>query len=1601
MADIIYTVNQDSPENIIGFEQYSQQDRSLVDSFQINSTFNPNRDYSELHILSLSDELLESTYDYRGYKQSPAAQSAGQEGTSAITIDPIEDSKTYGYGEGGVKLLYHFLTDLYSQDSSKINFYIQDISADRTEVSLSTLILSSEEVLTLTSTIKTKLQNQPYFEGFRLNFQENDLFIAINIDTLDSPTGTIVVVKLYEPLPDTYEIKSTLNIVEIVSDSVAYEVETEIITPEITAPTLRSANFNIDIVDDSIIPTNYYNYDELLSYPVNNSNSQIYSTVNEKSIDISIDHSDFSNFVHFSSAQERLLNFKYKLDLITTYSASLAERSTATVGLQGISGSNKYYEGLITGIVSNFDHYERFLYYESGSNSWPKVNNTKPYINQQSYIPGTLTPNSVVSTWYSNKITNAISYDNTNYNSLAYSIPTYLRDDANNENYLTFIYMVGQHFDNLWLYSKAVTDKYDADNRLDKGISKDLVAEALKNFGVKLYTSNKSIEDLFSTFIGQAYQSGSEDINFYITGSLTGSNTPIQPSSVDNYQKEVYKRIYHNLPLLLKSKGTERGLRALINCFGIPSDIFDIKLYGGRNINERPFYGDYIYSTSSLDKVRLDNTGSIVTGSALSQYTSIVKREYKYTDDLHSIELGFSPTDNVDKYITRTVTTTPLSSVTIGTQIWSNTNLDVTTYRNGDPIPQVTDNTTWANLTTGAWCYYNNDPTNNTTYGKMYNWYAVNDPRGLAPEGWHIPTNAEWTTLSTFLGGDAIAGGKMKSTGTSLWQSPNTSATNSSGFAGRPGGFRSSFSGGTFADQYFTSHFWSSNAVDSTSAYFYTLYWNAAYINPSFNYKKAGCSVRLVQGETTSSLIPTTFNIDDYIGDPRNLYQDNYYTFSPTGSITDSLELLTDRIMSGSSAYDVQDFVRLIKFFDNTIFKMVKDFIPARSTAATGIIIKPHVLGRSKAKSVKLSGSRPEYTASIDTAFIEGGNGGTFKTVNVNSRDGEWNTSYIERIQTPFGIGTSSYHGHQEASFDGEFINSSIRVTRGELNSANFFKIPIFFTNTFDVNRWLNSEGLCILTPYTTYTNVQGGIYYSSSNNTFYLDSGSWNSSALFAGLSQVSMQYQITSSNIPTGSYTFPFNTSNYANYSIHPLTASNTGVQGGCTSSINIQVAVCDIDQTSLFRSNVKNTDYYDVTSWFVTGSQNPSSNVMLTITENTGTVVYSGLLSGATNVLFGGSPTSTFTLVVKDTQIPLTCTYNFPVTAGLCSVISSSLFSPRTNTWSPGSYLGATSAPIFNPPTVNNYGLARFFVGENPDVLRYRVRVYNALEGTLLTIVMNPPTPIGLGSPVVGSQTFYPWFDYNMFKAEWRYGVTPSTGITGNVALFKISYTPEYLSNFSYQTADAPNIYASEINIEITALEIEPDCTPRIIIGPTIPPDDDGDNDTCCFIGSTLITLPDYTQVRIDSLKKGDEVLSYNENTGEILVSRVVRVMSPTKKDIVKTTLSNGTELEAARNHPFWVVEKGWSSYAPDLTMRDHNLEVAQLLEGDMLLTQEEVEVEVLTMYLDKDREYEKIYNIQLDNHYTYYANSILVHNKADDDPTRNYCSDADDPYNPNRG
>lgn len=193
-------------------------------------------------------------------------------------------------------------------------------------------------------------------------------------------------------------------------------------------------------------------------------------------------------------------------------------------------------------------------------------------------------------------------------------------------------------------------------------------------------------------------------------------------------------------------------------------------------------------------------------------------------------------------------------TVTIGTQTWMRENLRTTRYRNGDPIPEVLLNSDWGALASGAWSWYDHDPEKDKPYGKLYNWYAVNDLRGLCPTGWHVPsgndTSSEWKTLIDFLGGLGVAGGKMKTkgtiqAGTGYWQDPNTGATNESGFTGLPGGFRGST--GIFFDLGVNGICWSSTESSTSNAWFRGLGDNTVIVSQDRLGKRLGFSVRCLR----------------------------------------------------------------------------------------------------------------------------------------------------------------------------------------------------------------------------------------------------------------------------------------------------------------------------------------------------------------------------------------------------------------------------------------------------------------------------------------------------------------------------------------------------------------------------------------------------------------------------------------------------------------------------------------------------------------------------------------------------------------------------------
>lgn len=183
--------------------------------------------------------------------------------------------------------------------------------------------------------------------------------------------------------------------------------------------------------------------------------------------------------------------------------------------------------------------------------------------------------------------------------------------------------------------------------------------------------------------------------------------------------------------------------------------------------------------------------------------------------------------------------------VTIGTQVWLVENLKTTRYNDGNPIPLVTDNTAWSNLDTSAYCWYNNDIANKNTYGALYDWFTVHTGK-LAIAGWHIPTDVEWTTLMTYLGGEGIAGGKLKESGTTNWRSPNAGATNENGFTALPGGHRDV--NGAYSAMGDDGYWWSSTEYGTTGKVWYrNMNYNYAGVVTVSNNKINGHSVRCIK----------------------------------------------------------------------------------------------------------------------------------------------------------------------------------------------------------------------------------------------------------------------------------------------------------------------------------------------------------------------------------------------------------------------------------------------------------------------------------------------------------------------------------------------------------------------------------------------------------------------------------------------------------------------------------------------------------------------------------------------------------------------------------
>jgi hypothetical protein len=632
MADNIKIIG--NINDIQRISRIKNEDQNLLNTQTINQTFGYNKDYIELFIYDLNQNLIYSNLDYKNFKSANNFNLNPNGSIPVIEIDPVNDIQSLNYISGEFLSQYNFFK-LTSLDSS-INLFIQEISDDRTEIRINSADIVSSDLITRGESIIDSLTNSVEQKSFLLNQSNNIQILIVNAIIDENSQTPSILLKLYEPLPLNIDLKSTVWVTEEIIEPYVFNInlDTSIIPEPI--PQLKGPNFDIDIDIKQNLGTKYENYSSLVSSLTGSSYRQVLNYMNDKSYDLNIDYTSFNNFIHFSSAKKRLEIFYSKVKQIEDYNNNINVITGSTNILKNEQTAS--IKQNIDDIVSKFDGFENYLYYESSSYAWPKSTSSKPFI---------LASTSSANTWYNNYTSSALLYDENNLDHLYNIAPAYVKNDPlNYQSYYDFTDMIGHYFDNIWIYITSINELYNADNNLEKGVSKDIVYDALRSLGVKLYNSK-----------------GDNDFEDYIGGSNSGSTLFIDDFSVtssylNNVPKkdllaETFKRIYHNIPLLSKTKGTSTGLQELITTFGVTSSIFSPNEFGGSNKkNQLKGYDN--------DKITIQN--NTITGSVLSPFISLQQPFTASSDftstDLHFVDLSFSPQTELNSRISASVAVT-------------------------------------------------------------------------------------------------------------------------------------------------------------------------------------------------------------------------------------------------------------------------------------------------------------------------------------------------------------------------------------------------------------------------------------------------------------------------------------------------------------------------------------------------------------------------------------------------------------------------------------------------------------------------------------------------------------------------------------------------------------------------------------------------------------------------------------------------------------------------------------------------------------------------------------------------------------------------------
>jgi hypothetical protein len=828
-----------------------------------------------------------------------------------------------------------------------------------------------------------------------------------------------LILKLYEPLPTSIQTNQEVWISKLVSNPIV-ETITLVSNIEEVCHTLKGPNFSLES-DNGI---EYQIYEDLVA----SGSATSTDLINEYAASVGIDTSNlniqyvsgstymFENFINFSSAEERLNNFVYKVKLIEYYDTKYASLTS------GIAQANeaKKITSTVNEIKRGFDGYEKYLYYTTNDNSnnlaYPKTNpSSSILINSTS---------SLVTMWYDNVLDDSQYYDKYNTNLLTNNIPSHLIEDTANEDFVTFLNMMGQHFDIIWTYINSLANVKKLEASQTAGISNQVVKYMLESLGwdtKKAFDSQFLWEYAFGT-----YKDGSQKY---------GKNFGTTPVSLKSANEEVWRRILNNLPYILKHKGTGRAMKAVMACYGVTQSMLTIMEFGGpqdpTNGNSTKFTFDdrtaaiYLSGSSSVKVPWKYNTGSLSYPNSVefrikpsklpnTTYTLISGSEWsldliKTTGSFGKLELNFGGDQSTSTYINE-----PYISASISTYYFNPSSQYPYAYG--------------PDLKTGSFDFpistehYSNIAINRHDLSGGGSWYEVwlgtsDGTRIVTSVSMSIESiDSQWQTGSYLhIGGNGYEGNVDEFR---LWTVPleKTKFDNHTLFPDAINGnsltastsdllFRLDFEypkdrildpnikNVSVTNKYGENYAYAYNMYSSSKyPYQYTPYdrtvtatvpsigfayankirFESASLVTDLSYKTRATKKSFDQSpidsnrlglffspikELNMDILKTfgEFNVDNYIGDPSDEYKD---TYKQLDTLREYYFQRLDR--------NTNEYIQLVKYIDKSLFDVLADLAPARAKVSKGLLIEPHYLERSKTRWDKPKSERNDYNSSIN-----------------------------------------------------------------------------------------------------------------------------------------------------------------------------------------------------------------------------------------------------------------------------------------------------------------------------------------------------------------------------------------------------------------------------------------------------------------------------------------------------------------------------------------------------------------------------------------------------------------------------------------------------------